>query len=1092
MLELVQSEDEASLRSALQSSTPDQQSLDQLLSAAVETQNLTIMCLLLRAGAKLTDQHLDKLTDEDNIASLRYQCPLTSYPPHRQWEVDVCSVVPIHSGGYLSSHNHAHGNVYTFGKSDFTLGYPSSTNNYKPKRIHSISNTSIVSVAAGAHHVVALTSEGVVLCWGHGKSGRLGVGDSRVRMIPTPVTGSLTHRKVRSIACSDVHTLACSVEGEVYAWGSNRWGQLGTSLTISTKASPRRVDSLRKSTIVDVACSVKHSVALCAGGSVYCWGSNENGQLGQIILTGGNVVNHNPEIVSKLTANSGNSMRVYAIDASEESTCVIARKGYSGCGISTPPAVFCFGYGDPNPRRIKFDPEEDSDPDSEESTKKPVSPIAIACAQHHTCCVTASGSVYVWGSHLETLGVAAKESGSPSKPILVPNLPPAVSVSASSTHTAIITRTGLVYTWGSSNTNGGLGVEGRKHVAVPVKVEGVRRCVGVAVGQEHTVCLSAFGRPNVEEEEEGSEEPEDLLNTTAETIDSANLEMDNDAAAPISDAAEGLPEEPGAEVFNPLSLQRGCELAIAKHVDTHNVVTILEKAASFYSSFLIDYCCEFLGSNLDGVLERLIAGKRKSELDFLLEFIAGEDQSCEAFMDEGFYEAIQKPSPEETQTQTHESPLYDFTINWDEKENLIESHKKVFKALRKTKKKFRKLSSEQADRVVPDDSMATQTQTLEKLLQRISDRMVHLGVPKEILKQNMAIKKAAEKAEQGKLEEEKVQKKDVVAPPKLKPRYRCEACGVEAPDEANLQIHMGGKRHRNTLIRLQNEPSSQITTPKKGWSPSPTASPTDTVNPTSTPSPPPAPVSFFNIPALPPSPLNFRELMEQQETQKKDLTSGHRNYKLSPPSAGSYLSRSPNSDLSGSISGSPPTGINLSDFMKKATATQSNVNGKVTPQKKKHVGALGTLLEKKVVSPWKKTPEAKDRRQRGFSDILEEEARVREGEMEAASPSGTTHWFVERRQRGDSLEAIQLAEEENRQRRLQEEKEREELRQQELLLKEAKKNKKPQTQKQKNKRKSPKGKGGSAKVGEKEIDKTEKRKSKSKKSKAKTKITAAA
>ena len=178
--------------------------------------------------------------------------------------------------------------------------------------------------------------------------------------------------------------------------------------------------------------------------------------------------------------------------------------------------------------------------------------------------------------------------------------------------------------------------------------------------------------------------------------------------------------------------------------------------------------------------------------------------------------------------------------------------------------------------------------------------------------------------------------------------------------------------------------------------------------------------------------------------------------------------------------------------MKKATATQSNVNSKVTPQKKKHVGALGTLLEKKVVSPWKKTPEAKDRRQRGFSDILEEEARVREGEMEAASPSGTTHWFVERRQRGDSLEAIQLAEEENRQRRLQEEKEREELRQQELLLKEAKKNKKPQTQKQKNKRKSPKGKGVSAKVGEKEIDKTEKRKSKSKKSKAKTKITAAA
>lgn len=266
--------------------------------------------------------------------------------------------------------------------------------------------------------------------------------------------------------------------------------------------------------------------------------------------------------------------------------------------------------------------------------------------------------------------------------------------------------------------------------SLPVKVEGIRRCVGVAVGQEHTVCLSAFGRPSTEEEEENeeSESTPDLLNTTVDTVE---LDEDTETEAPDTTSTPS---------FDPPSLQRHCELAIAHHVDTHNIITILEKAASFYSTFLIDYCCEFLGANLDGILERLIAGKRRSELDFLLDFIAGDDQSCEAFMDEGFYEAIRKPEDEDEDDED------DFSINWDDKNSLIENHKKAFKALRKAKKKSR----------TSGQGLDDNTQALEKLLHRISDRMVHLGAPKEVLKQNMAIKKAAE---QTKFEEKEKEKK---------------------------------------------------------------------------------------------------------------------------------------------------------------------------------------------------------------------------------------------------------------------------------------------------------------------------------------------
>ena len=76
-----------------------------------------------------------------------------------------------------------------------------------------------------------------------------------------------------------------------------------------------------------------------------------------------------------------------------------------GCGISSPVSVFCFGYGDDSPRRIKFDAEADPS-DGGDSFSVPVTPVAVSSAKHHTCCVTASGSVYVWGSHLDNLSVA--------------------------------------------------------------------------------------------------------------------------------------------------------------------------------------------------------------------------------------------------------------------------------------------------------------------------------------------------------------------------------------------------------------------------------------------------------------------------------------------------------------------------------------------------------------------------------------------------------------------------------------------------------------------------------------------------------------
>ena len=104
----------------------------------------------------------------------------------------------------------------------------------------------------------------------------------------------------------------------------------------------------------------------------------------------------------------------------------------------------------------------------------------------------------------------------------------------------------------------------------------------------------------------------DDLNTTLDTLDSS------------IDVSRDVQSQPSSPTPRPLlSLQRQCEVTIARQVDTHNVIAILEKAASFFSVFLMDYCCDFLGNNLDGVLERLAGEKRKAEFEFLVNFITG-------------------------------------------------------------------------------------------------------------------------------------------------------------------------------------------------------------------------------------------------------------------------------------------------------------------------------------------------------------------------------------------------------------------------------------------------------------------------------------
>jgi len=163
----------------------------------------------------------------------------------------------------------------------------------------------VVAIAAGGEHSLALRSDGSVLAWGGDYTGQLGDGGlDDNRLTPVPVFGLGAGSGVVAIAAGGNHSMALRANGSVVAWGSNFYGQVGNGSTHFESTVPVAVSGLGVgSGIVAVAGGGNHSLAVREDGTVFAWGSDNNGQLGDDITfaTNRNV----PVEVSGLGTGSG-------------------------------------------------------------------------------------------------------------------------------------------------------------------------------------------------------------------------------------------------------------------------------------------------------------------------------------------------------------------------------------------------------------------------------------------------------------------------------------------------------------------------------------------------------------------------------------------------------------------------------------------------------------------------------------------------------------------------------------------------------------------------------------------------------------------
>ncbi|NRQ41433.1 hypothetical protein HRH59_02445 [Rheinheimera sp. YQF-2] len=232
----------------------------------------------------------------------------------------------------------------------------------------------INDISVGSQHACAILNDRNLYCWGEGQNGQTGLGINSDRKAMTSAI-NFDSEPVAEVSVNGQHSCARLENNEVYCWGLNSSGELGTG-DFSTLYIPSG-NVVLADTPVQIATGAAHSCARLINNTVYCWGDNSSGQLGD---NNGGVDSPTP---SQITLPVGT---VLDIDSG----------GLFGCMIIDT-NVYCWGENGSGQLGNNDGTNTDLDVLSFALNLGGAIPVKLALGGEHACVLTSVGTVYCWG-----------------------------------------------------------------------------------------------------------------------------------------------------------------------------------------------------------------------------------------------------------------------------------------------------------------------------------------------------------------------------------------------------------------------------------------------------------------------------------------------------------------------------------------------------------------------------------------------------------------------------------------------------------------------------------------------------------------------
>ena len=291
----------------------------------------------------------------------------------------------------------------------------------------------IAHIGAGSAHSCALNTQGDVWCWGENTLGQLGTGLGDNTTAPGAPVVLPGVQRAKELAVGYQHTCALLTDGNVSCWGSNVSGQVGDNSFIAYTPAQQPVALPGVGRAKAIAAGGEHTCALLVDGDIACWGNNDYGQLGGGAMLGGGA----PNLVTLPVAG----VKALSVVAGGHHTCAVLTNG----------VMTCWGY---NARSQLGD---GTTVNRNSPVTLSVSPaalvVAMAAGHEHTCALLAGGNVTCWGSNQwGQLGVLPSGINvtltAPTGTVSLPGSLRATAVSAAGFLTCVVLGNGTVNCWG--------------------------------------------------------------------------------------------------------------------------------------------------------------------------------------------------------------------------------------------------------------------------------------------------------------------------------------------------------------------------------------------------------------------------------------------------------------------------------------------------------------------------------------------------------------------------------------------------------------------------------------------------------------------